>query len=337
MDRDSEARAVSRAEIIRIDAPVLPAPHGVPGTLPAATIDLMEAIWADVAERTARAYQKDYRDFAGFLGVADGPTALAELLRLSAGDANATALAYRAHMQRRGLSPATIARRLSALKTAVRVSRTMGRVAWALDVPGPAVERYRDVRGPGLAGFKKMLAAAEGRADAKGVRDRAMLRLCWALALRRGELVSLDLADVDLDGGRLAVRAKGRTSREWLTLPRGVRPALEAWLAVRGKSAGPLFVNLHRGGRPGGRLSGTAAWKIVRELGTRAGLATPTRPHGIRHASISECSRKNNGNALHTMKFARHKSPATTARYIDEFEDTFGSMAGLVDAALGEP
>jgi hypothetical protein len=36
-----------------------------------------------------------------------------------------------------------------------------------------------------------------------------------------------------------------------------------------------------------------------------------------------------------TQRFGRHKSPATTARYIDEFEDTFGKMAGLVDDALG--
>jgi integrase/recombinase XerC len=323
---------MSRAEIIRIDAPVLPTAHAAPGTLAAATIDLMDAIWADVAERTALAYAKDYRDFAAFLGTSDGPTALAELLRLSSGDANATALAYRAHMQRRGLKPATIARRLGALKTAVRCARTIGRVAWTLDVPMPTVERYRDVRGPGLAGFLKMMAAAETRIDAKGVRDRAMMRLFWGLALRRGELVALDLADVDLDGDRIAVKAKGRTASEWLTLPLGAKAALEEWIRVRGPWPGPLFVNLHLR-RPGGRLTGLGAWKIVRALGAKAGLSRPTRPHGLRHAAISECSRLTNGNAHATQRFARHKSPVTTAHYIDEFEDRFGQLARLVDGA----
>lgn len=326
-------------EVVRIDpphegatGPTLPAILGVP--LPETTLDLMSAIWADVGARTIRAYSKDYADFARFLGARDGAAALEGLLSLSAGDANALALAYRASMQERGLKPATIARRLGALRKAVKIARTLGRVAWTLETPTPRVERYKDVRGPGLMGFVKMLAELDGRTDAKGVRDRAIMRILWGLALRRGELVGLDYpADVDLDGNRLAVLGKGRTDKEWLTLPAGAKDALVAWLVVRGREPGPLFRSLHLG-RPGDRLTDSAVFKIVRALGVGAGLDRPTRPHGIRHASITECSRRTNGNAVATQRFGRHRSSQTTARYIDEHEDTFGKVAAIVDGAL---
>jgi integrase/recombinase XerC len=118
-----------------------------------------------------------------------------------------------------------------------------------------------------------------------------------------------------------------------LTLPAGAREAVEAWLAVRGHEPGPLFTSLHQGGRPDGRLTGDAVYKIVRGLGRAAGLDRAVRPHGIRHASITEVAKRTNGNAVASQEFGRHRNPATTARYIDAFEDTFGKAAGLSNLA----
>lgn len=311
----------------------IPRPHFLPA-IPAELIDLMGQIKADVTERTWTAYEKDYRDFAAFLEAPDAAAALRLLISLNGGQANELGLAYRSHMQLRGLKPATIGRRLAALKKAVKVARMGGRVDWALETPSPKAERTKDVRGPGLLGFARMLAALDRRTDAKGIRDRAMLRLLWGLALRRMELVNIDWPeDVDLDGNRVAVRGKGRTSKDWLTLPDGAKGALVAWLDVRGREPGPVFVSLHTG-KLGGRLDGSSVFRIVQGLGVDAGLERATRPHAIRHASITEVAKRTNGNLPQTQKFGRHTNPATTSKYIDEFDDTFGKMANLVDDAL---
>lgn len=308
-------------------------PHAPPAPAAAGRPDLGAAILASLATRTAAAYRKDYAAFATFVGADSGDAALEAFVALEPGRANACALAWRAAMQEAGLAPATVARRLSALKTAVRFARLTGRVAWTLDVPRPRVETLKDVRGPGLMGVVKMLAVLDGRAGPKAVRDRAILRLLWGLALRRGELVRLDLEDLDLDGNRVAVLGKGKTAKTWLTLPEGARVALAAWLEVRGLEPGPLFLGFGPG-RSGGRLTDSAVYRLVRDLGREAGLARPVRPHAIRHAAITECSARSNGNAPATKRFGRHASTATTDRYIDEFEDVFGQMAAIVDRAV---
>jgi integrase/recombinase XerC len=83
----------------------------------------------------------------------------------------------------------------------------------ALEVDGVRAEDYRDMRGPGRQGFRKLLAQLQARADAKGARARAIVRLLFGLALRWAEVVRLDVADVDLPGRGLQVLGKGRPRR----------------------------------------------------------------------------------------------------------------------------
>src|SRR5262249_57234802 len=110
-------------------------------------------------------------------------------------------------------------------------------------------------RGPGAAGFRRLLEQLAHRRDAKAVRDRALLRLLFDLGLRRSEVVRLDVADLDRGGGTLAVLGKGRTAKVALTLPAPTPAALPAWLAVRGQGAGPLFRSLDRARKGSGRFT----------------------------------------------------------------------------------
>jgi hypothetical protein len=63
-------------------------------------------------------------------------------------------LAYCVHLTERGLSAATMARRLAALRSVVTLAWTHGRVAWLLDLKGPRSESYRDTPGAGLDGWR---------------------------------------------------------------------------------------------------------------------------------------------------------------------------------------
>lgn len=167
--------------------------------------------------------------------------------------------------------------------------------------------------------------------DPKGLRDKVLLHLLYDLALRRAEVVSLDLEDVDLVTGTLRILGKGRLQKERLTLPARTRQVLAEWVEVRGNEDGPLFINFHHApGIQGKRLSSTSLYRIIRELGTRTGQKV--RPHGLRHTSISEAVRRVQAVGMDVTKvlqFSRHKDLKTLQVYIDQVEDAQGKIAEL--------
>jgi integrase len=111
-----------------------------------------------------------------------------------------------------------------------------------------------------------------------------MVRLLYDLALRRGEVVRIDLADVDVAGRRLWVLGKGRREKAPLTLPDATLAAIMSWIAARGGEAGPLFTHLDITGkarRTGGwpvRVCGRWSRRLAERLASRSartGCVTP--------------------------------------------------------------
>jgi len=245
------------------------------------------------------------------------------------GRANETVLLFRSQLQARGLAPATINRRLAALRSLVKLARTLGLITWVLEVEGVRTEPYRDTRGPGHAGFRQLLAGLDGRIDPKAIRDRALLRLLYDLGLRRAEVVGLDVEDVDLLAETVAVLGKGRTQKVTLTLPPATRAALAEWLTVRGMQFGPLFTSLDRASR-GRRLSGMGLYLVVRQIGERVNLRV--RPHGLRHAAITRALDLTGGDIRSVQKFSRHKDVRLLQRYDDNRQDLGGAVARRVAA-----
>lgn len=294
---------------------------------------LVDAFLAGRSPQTLRAYRADLADFAHFAGVPSVEAIPSVLLTAGQGGANELALCYRAHLAReRGLAPATVNRRLAALRSLVKLARTIGVVPWSLDVEGVRAESYRDTRGPGKEGFTKLLEALAGRQDAKGLRDRALIRLLFDLGLRRAEACRLDAEDLDERAGTVAVLGKGRAQKVRLTLPEPTRAALAAWLDVRGRQAGPLLVSLDRARKGDGRLSGSAVWQIVRQLGRAAGVGV-VRPHGLRHAAITAALDVTKGDVRAVQRFSRHKNLQTLLRYDDARQDLAGDVARKVAEA----
>ncbi len=293
---------------------------------------LLGAFLSGRSPRTLRAYALDLADFARWSGVASAAAAARLLLAAGQGGANGTALSYRAALLARGLSAATVNRRLAALRSLVKVARLLGLVTWQLDVEGVASEPLRDTRGPGTAGVRALLAELGRRPPGPARRrDVALVRLLFDLGLRRAEAAGLDLADLDLDAGCAWVKGKGRSGRVRLTLPGPTRAALSAWLAGRGSAPGPLFVALDRGHR-GHRLTGQAVYAIVRGLGEGAGVRA--RPHGLRHAAITAALDATNGDVRAVQKFSRHKDVRVLQRYDDNRQDLAGGVASRIADGL---
>ena len=147
-------------------------------------------------------------------------------------------------------------------------------------------------------------------------------------ALRREEVARLDVAILDLPACTVSILGKGRREREMLTLAAPTCRALADWLAVRGTVPGPLFVNFDRARKGDGRLTGAGIWSIVTALGEATGQRV--RPHGLRHAGITEAQYKTGGDVRRVRESSRHSDVATVLIYDDNRKDVAGEVARLV-------
>lgn len=156
------------------------------------------------------------------------------------------------------------------------------------------------------------------------VRDRAILTLGFAAALRRGELVALDLADIDFVAKGLVVRLRrGKTDQEGrgrvVGVFHGTRAAcscpvrcLRAWLRIRGRAPGPLFPS-HG---VSGRLTTEAVNRIVKRSVELLGL-DPRRygAHSLRAGFVTAAAEAGVPESL-IMQRTGHRSIQTVARYV---------------------
>src|SRR5262249_22625254 len=139
-----------------------------------------------------------------------------------------------------------------------------------------------DVRGPRLG--RKLVSflptdESEALLDDGSLdpRDRAVLELLYATGLRVSELAGLTLADVDTETRTVRVVGKGRKER---IVPYGAKAAhaLEAHLAIRGVTKGPLFVGA-RGRALGVRAIYALAGRCARASGTTRRVSPLTLRH----------------------------------------------------------
>lgn len=303
-------------------------------SLSISTKELLEAFFLGKSPKTVEAYRRDLEDFRAFTQSDDLGETVLLFIAQGLHQANHLALRYKTHLaEKRKLQPTTVNRKLAALRSLSDMAYTLGMINWKVRVKNQKVSSSsRDTRGPGNSAVQGLKQEVAKRSDPKGLRDRALFHLLYDLALRRAEVVSLDLADVDPATGTLRVLGKGRLQKETLTMPTRTGKILADWIAVRGDEPGPLFINLHHDpGIRGKRLSPTSLYRIIRDLGERTGQKV--RPHGLRHTAISEAVRKIQAVGMDVTKvlqFSRHKDLKTLQVYIDQVEDAQGRIAELV-------
>jgi len=186
-------------------------------------------------------------------------------------------------------APATANKMLSALRGTLKNAWRLGlmdvetyqRAADLKSVTGQTIPAGRAVATDELT----TLLAKCGDGPA-GARDAAVIGLMYS-GLRRAEVINLDLADYNQAGNEVKVRGKRHKERR-VPLMSGVDKTLVAWLKVRGEWAGPLFVNIRRGGHlQRRRLTTGAINHLLTKLVGRAEVIAVT-PHDFRRSLISD-------------------------------------------------
>jgi integrase len=292
------------------------------------------------APATLRAYKADWTHYAawceaaGFVPVPAAP---------------ATVGAYLASLKD-SHAPTTVRRRLSAIGKMHRFNDlpwNPGHRDIQAPLQGLLRERGRPVRKAAaltLPMLRRLVATCD--ASARGRRDRALLLIGFAAALRRSELVALQVEDVvaTQNGLRLRIR-RGKTDRAGegaeLGLPRGrhaetcpVR-AFEAWQAVAKRKAGPLFRRVSTGDTVGDTALHPDA--VRRILDHRAGMAGVSvegferlSAHALRVGFITEAYGKGVRDE-DIMRHTRHRDLRTMRGYVQRAGLVDESPAGMID------
>jgi site-specific recombinase XerD len=239
-------------------------------------------------------------------------------------------------------APATVNRYLVAVRRVIKEAWRHHLISAeeyqrATDVQSVSGQRLPTGRELETQEIRKLIDACLNDRDnpALGIRDAAIISLMYSSGLRRAEVVTLNLEDVDLEKGSLRVIGK-RNKERMAFLAQGAIRALEKWLELRGKLPGPLFYGVNKSGvivrsrkerltqaqrRQGvkakrivARLTDQTVYHVIDRRTMEAGLVKKTTPHDLRRTFVSDLLEA--GVDLATVsKMAGHEDTNTTRRY----------------------
>lgn len=216
--------------------------------------------------------------------------------------------AFVAAEHRRGLSPKSLQRRLSACRSFYGWLLRHGRIAAnpAAGIRAPKAPRKL----PQVLDPDEAKVLVEVPTDVPlGLRDRALLELFYSSGLRLSELCTLHWASIDIDDGLVTVVGKGSKQRS-VPLGSHARKALAEWRASTGAATdAPVFP-----GRGGGPISPRAVQYRLRLLAQRQGLFKRVHPHLLRHSFASHVL-ESSGDLRGVQELLGHADIATTQIY----------------------
>ena len=219
-----------------------------------------------------------------------------------------------------GNGSASVARKLSALRTFFRHLRREGVIATEplAGVVSPKLGRHI----PAFLTVDEVFALIEApnAADRYHRRDRAAMELLYATGMRVSELVACTLDAIDFEGEMVRIRGKGNKER-LVPFGRAAHEALIQYLPERealtiariGRGLAPERQALFLNGQ-GGRLTARSVERSIQVYGLRAGIGVTVTPHALRHSFATHLLEM--GADLRTVQeLLGHVSLSTTQKY----------------------
>ncbi len=257
---------------------------------------------------TLKSYREDFLQLEEFLRSAGCRTpdeVSSVLLRRFAAGLHAT-----------GYAASTVARKLASMRSFFAFCQREG---WARSNPAKPLRSPKRARTlpKFLTGneIARLLAAPQG-SDAASLRDRAILEVMYSSGVRVQELVNLDESDLDLRGGTIRVRGKGRRERYGI-IGSHAQAALRDWLAARPRAAAPTGKRKARAvftNKFGARLSVRGVARLLEKHLATAGLARRASPHTLRHSFATHLLDAG-ADIRSVQELLGHKSLVTTQIY----------------------
>ncbi len=225
--------------------------------------------------------------------------------------------AFLSFLYKNNVRKVSISRKIATLRSFFKYLMREGKVKFnpAEMVQSPRAEKYLPTFLPVDEIFSLMKAPFKD--DWMGLRDRTIVEFLYSSGIRAGELVALNLDDVDLGAGLMKIRGKGKKER---VVPVGT-PALDAAIeylakrreALKGRAVAgygsPFFIN-----RSGSRLTTRTIGRLVDKYVILSGLNRKIGPHSLRHSFATHLM--DAGADLRVIQeMLGHESLSTTQKY----------------------
>ncbi len=194
-------------------------------------------------------------------------------------------LSYLLSLKERSYAPTTVARKVAAVKSffSFMVSEGIMKANPIEGVGSPKIGKALP-KPISVSQVRRLLEQPVKLAGSDAKRDRAMLELLYASGMRVSELVSLNLDDIDIEGGYVRCFGKGHKER-LIPIHQQAASTIEDYIKenrprlVHSKDERALFVNAR-----GERLTRQGLWQILKEYAKSAELGTDITPHTLRHS-----------------------------------------------------
>ncbi len=231
------------------------------------------------SSNTIAAYSNDLNQFITFVRDQDEPVA-------SWADVNHLVLqAYVSKLQERKYASSTVARKVAAIKSFFHFLHSEHRITVdpTIKLESPRVKK-RLPKSLDTRQIELLLAAPPKDGSPKSLRDRALLSMLYATGMRVTEVVTLSVADANIEKTQIRCESHDNRPRR-LPLPAEAVEALIAYLErgrpflAKDPDVTALFLN-HRGER----LTRQGLWLIIKVYAKRAGLPSNVTPHTLRHS-----------------------------------------------------
>ena len=228
------------------------------------------------ARNTILAYKADLQQFIHVIAAQSGGDTSLDAIH------SASLSKYVQWLAKQGYRPATVARKIAAVRSfldylKMHEGRDGLHFSEVLRIPPAPRRRPRVLTHEEL----HSLLQAPARVDhPRAKRDHAILTLLYATGLRVAEAINLQLSDVDLDSGKLHIRASRDTN---LSLGDAIEP-MRRYLndgrphLAKNPKEEALFLN-----QRGKRLSRQGLWLVVKRWANKVGLEEEISPHTFRH------------------------------------------------------
>lgn len=224
------------------------------------------------SQNTVAAYRNDLTQMAAFIAAEQAKDSIRsydELLK-----------SYLLNLREKRYSAATTARKVASARSFFKFMVDSGRMRRnpTENLPAPHVSRH-SLRFLSSSEYERLLAEAARLSTPEARRDVVMLELLYATGLRISELVSLNVADIDVEQKRVHINS-GRQ----VPFDRGLSMVLANFLRndrldlLYDEAEQALFLN-----RRGKRLTRQGFWQIVKDYASRAGLGGRVTPRTLRH------------------------------------------------------
>ena len=240
---------------------------------------------------TLRAYKKDLESFFDFLREKKKSDVDQKVITFFIG-----------FLLKYGMGARTVARKLSSLKSFFKGLKKIGIISEnpAETIKTPKIKKHL----PGFLSYDQIKKALE----IDDPRNRAIMEILYSCGLRAGELVGLNINDIDFNRDEVKIKGKGDKQRI-VPLGRAAKDAVLKYIDVRKSNVPQLFLNYR-----GGRLTTRSIQYIVRKHLMKLARAAGTNPHILRHSFATHLL-ENGADLRAVQELLGHSSLSTVQIY----------------------